>query len=483
MRWFSLLLAVILPLAVLLPHTVSADPVRMDFSASNASLTNPERGFWKFAADDFLKVDPAELANIRSQGLSLAYAIVRLDDCRDATLPQPVLDALQHSFALTRQAGLKVILRFAYNYSQTSSEYETAEDVTLPVVLGHIAQLGPVIAANADTIAVVQAGFIGAWGESHSSSNGLDSPGAKAAIRDALAASIPAPLQIQGRYPADLLTWPPTAPVRFGLHNDCFLSSDTDVGTYSEDPETRTLQRAHITTLTDSTFFSGETCDADPAYINSDCADALADSATFHLSALGLDYYRVFHDRWVREGCLAQIDSRMGYRLRLVSADIDGAGIRITLTNDGWARALQPRHLRIGEPGSAGVALGPQTLNQIGAGQMVTLFAELPMPLPEHLCLTAPDTSPRLAPIPNMQFVPPMVTLREWDETKVLLPTASVCLDPHHPQFVAVDRQNDLALAQRGGVVANPRHRLTQSYNRLSDTSPDRHRQNAANRT
>jgi hypothetical protein len=180
--------AVILPLAVLLPQAVLADPVRMDFPASDASLTNPERGFWKFAANDFLKVDPAELANIRSQGLSLAYTIVRLDDYRDATLPQPVPDALQRSFGLTRQAGLKVILRFAYNYPQTSTEYETAEDAALPVVLGHIAQLGPVIAANADTLAVVQAGFIGAWGESHSSSNRLDSPAGKAAVRDAPAA-------------------------------------------------------------------------------------------------------------------------------------------------------------------------------------------------------------------------------------------------------------------------------------------------------
>lgn len=406
MRWFSHLLAVILPVAVLLPQTALADPVRIDFPASDASLTNPERGFWKFAADDFLKVDPGELVSIRSQGLSLAYAIVRLDDYRDTPLPQTVLDALQHSFDLTRQAGLKVILRFSYNYPQTSSEYEGAKDASLPVVLDHIAQLGPVIAANADVIAVMQAGFIGAWGEAHTSSNGLDSPAAKAAIRDALAAAIPAPLQIQWRYPADLLAWPPAARIRFGLHNDCFLSSDTDVGTYSEDADTRTRQRAQVATLTETTFFSGETCDAQPTEIKIDCADALAESATFHLSALGLDYYRVFHEAWMQQGCYPQITNQMGYRLRLVSANIDAAVIRVTLTNDGWARALQPRPLRVGVPGSPGVALGPLTLDQIGAGQTVTLVAELPMPLPERLCLTAPDTSPHLAPDPRYAIRP-----------------------------------------------------------------------------
>ena len=406
MRWFSHLLAVILQVAVLLPQTALADPVRIDFPASDASLTNPERGFWKFAADDFLKVDPSELATIRSQGLSLAYAIVRLDDYRDTALPQTILDALQHSFDLTRQAGLKIILRFSYNYPQTSSEYEGAKDAALPIVLAHIAQLGPVIAANADVIAVMQAGFIGAWGEAHTSSNGLDSPAAKAAIRDALAASIPAPLQIQWRYPTDLLAWPPATRIRFGLHNDCFLSSDTDVGTYSDDAATRARQRAQIAKLTKTTFFSGETCDAQPTEIITDCADALAESATFHLSALGLDYYRRFHEAWMRQGCYTQITDQMGYRLRLMSANIDAAVIRVTLANDGWARAVQPRPLRVGVPGSSGVALGPLTLDQIGPAQTVTLLAELPMPLPERLCLTAPDISPRLASDPRYAIRP-----------------------------------------------------------------------------
>ena len=56
---------------------------------------------------------------------------------------------------------------------------------------------------------------------------------------------MPASRQLQVRYPGDLAAWFPTPPTlqqllapsptaaaRIGLHNDCFLASPDDVGTY-----------------------------------------------------------------------------------------------------------------------------------------------------------------------------------------------------------------------------------------------------------
>ena len=111
------------------------------------------------------------------------------------------------------------------------------------LLLASAALLAPPL--SADVIAVLQAGFIGAWGEWHTSSNNLTTPARKAAVRDALLKVLPAGRTLQVRTPADLAQWypqpatvqqalQPTPPAqgRIGLHNDCFLASPDDVGTY-----------------------------------------------------------------------------------------------------------------------------------------------------------------------------------------------------------------------------------------------------------
>ncbi|NJM82312.1 MAG: DUF4874 domain-containing protein [Tabrizicola sp.] len=252
------------------------------FAPTDAELANPERGWWLFASDNFAGATEEEIADTAALGVSVAYGIVRLDEYRDTDLPDGFMVDLEDSFALARKHGLKIILRFAYNYPDNSRDYAGAEDAPLPRVLAHIRQLAPLIAANADTIVAMQAGFIGAWGEGHSSSNRLDSAEAKAAIRDALYAALPEGIPLQWRYPPDILGWPAG---KMGFHNDCFLSSATDVGTYDEDDETRAEERKAMADLTDSTYFSGETCDAEPDQIRNSCEAILSEGAEFHLSA------------------------------------------------------------------------------------------------------------------------------------------------------------------------------------------------------
>jgi ABC-type phosphate/phosphonate transport system ATPase subunit len=74
---------------------------------------------------------------------------------------------LADGLARARDVGVKVILRFVYN------EDSSGNDTTLNRMIKHIEQIqsNGILVNNADVIAVVQAGFIGAWGEWHSSSN------------------------------------------------------------------------------------------------------------------------------------------------------------------------------------------------------------------------------------------------------------------------------------------------------------------------
>jgi hypothetical protein len=56
------------------------------------------------------------------------------------------------------------VVRFAYNQDQTSPFAEPIK----ARILAHIEQLKPLLKTNSDVIAVLQQGFIGAWGETSS---------------------------------------------------------------------------------------------------------------------------------------------------------------------------------------------------------------------------------------------------------------------------------------------------------------------------
>jgi hypothetical protein len=202
------------------------------FQPTDQDVPNPERGL----EDDVDLVAGGDFSWVRAEGLTLAFANIRLDAYRNKPLDAALLAALDDGFADVRAAGIKVVLRFVYN--------DDAHDPDAPRdrILEHLRQLTPVLAANADVIAVMQAGFIGAWGEWHSSTNGLDNPADRAAILAAIIAALPASRMTQVRTPMfkDASFGGPltdgfdgSAAARVGHHDDCFLVSDDDLGTYA----------------------------------------------------------------------------------------------------------------------------------------------------------------------------------------------------------------------------------------------------------
>ena len=336
------------------------------FRATDDEIANPERGMYVWAADDLGAWTRAQADAQFAAGYRIVYAPVRLDRYADDALPTNLLDAVSEGFATARRAGLKVIPRFIYNYPGGETGYQAARDAPLERVLGHIGQLKPVLAANADVIAYLQAGFVGAWGEWHTSSNQLTLPASRTRIRDALLAALPADRFLQLRYPPHLMAWAPQAPrwrdgssaSRIGVHNDCFMASNTDVGTYSEDAATRRRERDYVAALSSVTPFGGETCnpaDAVDPTPRGNCDDILREGRQFGLTYLNDTYYRkLFHTRWKAQGCLAEVRRTMGYRFELVTlrhSPAVAAGrsgeLALTLRNRGWARAFNPRGVQL----------------------------------------------------------------------------------------------------------------------------------------
>lgn len=337
------------------------------YAPIEGDVLNPERGF-RYSLE---YLDPnADYSLYRTLGTSLVFSYIRLDDYREKDLPPELLQQTDAGFAALRKGGVKIVLRFAYNFGP----YPNSEpDASLEWILRHIGQLKPVLQKNADVIAWLHAGFIGAWGEWHTSTHGLDRDmKAKRAVLEALADALPPDRFILLRYPPDLMTLFPepltaeqafkgTLQARLGFHNDCLLSSATDVGTYGG-PVSREQAIRYLSQITQFTPASGETCQVYPELQT--CDRAIKELETLHWTDLNISYHKQVIRNWQRAGCFEEIQRRLGYRLVLEEATWSawtrpGGTLRLSwkLRNEGFAAPLNPRPLFVALHGPTTVTL------------------------------------------------------------------------------------------------------------------------------
>ena len=334
----------------------------LTFQPTNVDFLNPERGFYGWTQIDSNAQGYRDLRSVR--GLTLTRPYYRLDAWRNAPLPETFLDELETAFSNARQAGVKIIPRFSYNFGPPDGDATTAR------IVGHIQQLAPVLAANADVILSVEAGFVGLWGEWHGSTNGSDSPVSEAAIVNALMTALPTSRQIAIRYPSDLrrlqgsaLTsgeaFSGTDRSRLGSHQDCFLASQDDFGTWgvAYNWQTQTWSwsgysiaddKGYIANNGQYTIVGGETCNPNPP--RSDCPTALSELASGHWTYLNADYHQTILQNWTQQGCYGEISRRLGYRFDLQTADHTTVPVRgqsftlqAQITNTGFAVPVNAR--------------------------------------------------------------------------------------------------------------------------------------------
>lgn len=330
-----------LPPPVIEPETVSVPVTEL-----TTALVNPERGFYKGL--NLIGSATSAVAHY-SAGHTIDLALIDLSAYRSSAIPQTFLDGLTNGFKIVRSSGMKVILRFRYSRSLTAPT-----DAPLSIVLQHIAQLAPIVVANADVIAVQQAGFIGAWGEWHHSSNGLDTPANMATIAKAILAALPAnrflqirtPMQKDSIFPGGPLTAAETTDKgRVGHHNDCFLASDSDMGTYTSP---YAFWKGYVAQDGRFTPVGGETCAVFPT--RTDCTPALAELRTNHWSYLNIEYNTDVLNVWKTQGCYDTVTRFLGYHLALtrvvLSEEVKPGGIlqaEFDITNRGFAAPFNSR--------------------------------------------------------------------------------------------------------------------------------------------
>ncbi len=414
---------------------VSGAPLKTRaFKPSVAVFVDPERGFMDGAPLELgPDAQPAAYAAARASGHSLAYARVMLDKFRAKPIDRAYLDAIDASFSGIRDAGIKVVLRFVYNDS------EHGDDAPEKVILGHVTQVAPILEKNQDVIAVVQAGFIGHWGEWHGSSSGLSEPAppdARNRILQALLAAVPPARSVQvraPRYKADLfgdgfapLSADPKHPAsRVGHHNDCFLASDSDFGTYAAPIDG---WKARLAQDTVHVPMGGETCSHQPP--RTDCATAKAELERLHFSYLNDRYEPKVLSGWQEQGCREEISRRLGHRLTLVEAawpelaPPDGiVEVRMKLRNEGWARLMSSRRavIVVDDGATRHEATNAEIdLRSVAPGADVTFTTRVQLrgarPGKARVILRMPDAAPSLAT--RVDYALRCANDDVWDATK-----------------------------------------------------------------
>ncbi len=249
-------------------------------------------------------------------------------------LTQSALSYLSGALDNVRSAGITAMLRFSYNISgwginnkniiTTGDKISPADggvnyieaEPNLELILTHISQMQTLFRDNADVIMCIETGFVGPWGEMHSTSM-AKRPSSVSAIMNALLDALPDSRSILVRNPEIYLNWynlkydsaaqeqynasdsytpyvingkyvfgqkqgylsladnPPlagTAAARIGMYNDAYLSGSEDMGTFTNNTNYPWTQTPRAEVINDwlskaDSFYGGELI-CDPNAVN-----------------------------------------------------------------------------------------------------------------------------------------------------------------------------------------------------------------------
>lgn len=336
------------------------------FKESKKSFANPERGFdagrnWMSASDAPLSRPFINAQRVQKR--TVLYTGYYLTDFLESDISQEFLNLIDANMQVLREGGVKCVLRFAYK----TDMYETGHpwDAQPEWVHRHIEQLKPVLQRNSDVIMVLQAGFIGVWGEWAFTDGFMSSPKtpedykSRRDVMVALLDALPKNRTIAvrtGRYKmnmfldsyADSVTihtaYNESDLSRICAHNDCFGADVSDMGTFTSMDERQFWKNESRYLL-----MGGETCQLS---YHCSCKRTLEDCEAYHWTYTSGP--AKVSDRWKEEGCYDEIERRLGYRLVLTDLHhtpqaVPGEDYRVVMKieNVGFAAPMNPRDVEL----------------------------------------------------------------------------------------------------------------------------------------
>ncbi|CAF1093632.1 unnamed protein product [Adineta steineri] len=313
-------------------NTLAIEPVSVTkaFVSSQALFANPERGWitHRFSNDLY------GINSLRSSAEKLSLVLIKIDISaykNSSHIGQTKLNEIRIALNSCRQQGLKVIMRSAYAWDSVLAP----EPKNIETVKTHIMDMKPIYYEYEDIIVAVEMGMFGPWGEMHSSyfstiNTQFYYPIKTTALiqvhttyMDALPITrsvlVRTPYYIRQIFSSDKPIEPVeasnnTAKARTGYHNDAYLASSDDAGTFSYG-WSRAKELAYINQMTRYAFFGGESFGTPNSKYNN-AQNAMLESKQQHMTYLHRDYYTPIYNAWgtsVKE----DFTRKLGYRFEL----------------------------------------------------------------------------------------------------------------------------------------------------------------------
>lgn len=352
----------------------------INYVESTARLMNPDRGFYypcningTSTGFNYAQINNA-IGQAKAENKTLIHLRIdisklsgRANGNKDLNLSKADKEDLNSVFDLLRTNKLKAIVRIAYDFDGV----ENKEPDKIETILKHIEQFKEVFEKNKDVITVVETGFIGIWGEMHTSK--YANPNDTSKVIKALLKSVPDTItvnartldmyrNIYGSHPiTESIAYDGSDQSRLGMFNDGYLGDETDLGSYKN----REVDLKFLESHAKYTIFGGEAVAPDNKY--NDIENAQKEMFRTHTTYLNYMWNTaITQDKWgnttyngdneVYKGKTAQkyIEDHLGYRFVLkksrMSKDVkqgEKLAISINIENTGFGNVVNDKKVQL----------------------------------------------------------------------------------------------------------------------------------------
>ena len=344
------------------------------FKESTDDINNPDQGFYKpvivtMKPDSFShgSASPDQVFHLRCDISQFSGAVN--SDGKDKKLTDTALNGLDDYLYEIKKQNKNAVIRFSYDASYAGN---TNKEASLTTIETHVKQLSEILNKHVDTITAIEGGLLGPWGEMHTSKIATEENKAKV-FKYWLQNTNNIP--ILSRTPNAIFTYfgkslsemekleikPSDEGYHLGLYNDCYLSSDNDVGTYIHD---RTRETKWLSTQNEHLPYGGETCKVCEMNNLDVC---LPEMFLLKLSYLNIDYNTDVINKWKKAkyddslgaeilyydmSGFDYIKRHLGYRLIIKSVSVDykkygDFELKIKMRNVGFGNLVKTKKIDI----------------------------------------------------------------------------------------------------------------------------------------
>lgn len=378
----NFLLAIVIAFSFAVPVSAASTSTcysfGLDYSESVKSIKNIDQG-WYRAVYITAKETDTQWPNIERKEEALLHLRIDLSNfsgnagaASDLPLSEDFLSGFYAFLNHVRDNHKGVILRFAYDYDGNKNQ-----EPELSMIQTHIAQLEEIFREYSDIIAAIESGFLGPYGEQHSSfmfKNGDDMRTAYLktvvdALLDVTDSDCPI-LVRRPKYLALICGYSSEAKLyakgvteqysRVGIFNDGLYGNETDLGTFNDRENTMDWMKTYNASLPyggEAVLNRSEEIDYSDGNL---VAKEMFDS---HLNYLNISWHPDTKAQWKAaeyqgddpayhgENCYTFIENHMGYRFLITNSwyceNADSLTLSFLIKNVGAGNLLKDRNVTV----------------------------------------------------------------------------------------------------------------------------------------